>query len=253
MTSAAPTPHTPPPPPPQGPAPRRRAPPPARSGRREPRRLPVVLAPDAPSLGLARQEDAELRGDRLRVVDQLPPGDADDAPAGDDELPVPGAVRFEGLARAVRREAVALDDESLLGPGGVELAVVASAVDRRARQVVGVEEGEEAALEDACRDGSSDVVVVVEDALEDRCPSASAVPRGQGIEGGRAREAPNLGLLERGFEVLFGQDRGEVEERAGRRGDRDAGLDGHFVLGQHDAVSLDSRPPPLARSDDLKP
>src|SRR5689334_18168472 len=52
----------------QEPGPRRLAPPPARPGRRQPRRLPLVLAPDAPSLGLAAPERGELP--REGVADQ---------------------------------------------------------------------------------------------------------------------------------------------------------------------------------------
>jgi hypothetical protein len=100
-------------------------------------------------------------------------------------------------------EAVALDDEPLLGPGGVELALVARAVDRRrSRQTVCIEEREKAALEDARRDGLAVLVVVVEDACDGSRPSPSGVPREQGIERGRAREAADLRLVERCLQVL---------------------------------------------------
>src|SRR4051795_10592645 len=108
MTSATPTaprpaaaagPRPPPPPPPRPPG---GAPPPACPARREPRRLPVVLAPDAPPLGLAPGEQrGEVPRDHVGVVVQPPPRDPDDAPAGDDELAVPRPVTLERLARAV--------------------------------------------------------------------------------------------------------------------------------------------------------
>src|SRR3954452_9901614 len=121
------------------------------------RRLPTWSA-WAVTIGgtLVVQEGGELAGDRVGVVCELAPGEADDAPAGDDELAVLRAVCLECLARAVGREAVALDDE-------------------------------EAALENARGDGMADLAVVLEDSPQGRCPSASGVSLEEGIERSRAR------------------------------------------------------------------
>jgi hypothetical protein len=75
------------------------------------------------------EKGRDLRGDRVGLGRELAPGDADDPPAGDDERSVPGAVLLERLAGAVGGPAVHFDDEPLLGPDGIELAVVGEAVD----------------------------------------------------------------------------------------------------------------------------
>src|SRR4051794_23574483 len=175
------------------------------------RRLPTWSA-WAVTIGgtLVVQEGGELAGDRVGVVCELAPGEADDAPAGDDELAVLRAVCLECLARAVGREAVALDDE-------------------------------EAALENARGDGMGDLAVVLEDSPQDRCPSASGVSLEEGIERSRAREAADLRFLEGRFEVLIGEDGGKVEQRARGRGDRDALHDRDLVGLQHGLVELHSR------------
>ena len=132
------------------------------------------------------EKGAELPGDHVGVGGELAPGDPDDAVAGDLKRPVPCAVTLERLPRAVRREAVAVDDEAFRVPRRVELAVIAVAVDLRAREVVGIDEGEEAALEDASRDARAILAVVLEDA-SDRCgPSAPRVAPDESIEGRRA-------------------------------------------------------------------
>src|SRR4051795_7310194 len=87
---------------------------------------------------------------------------------------------------------------------------------------MGVEEGQEAALEKACGDGMGDLAVVLEDSPQGRCPSASGASLEEGIERSRAREAADLRFLEGRFEVLLGEDCGRVEQRARGRGDRDA-------------------------------
>src|SRR3954447_13433643 len=187
----------------QDPGPRRLAPPPARSGRREPRRLPVVVASDAPALGLGEQpqQRSQLLGDLVRIVGELAPGDADHAPPGDLQGAVLGPVALERRPRAVGGEAVALDDDAVLGPGGVELAVVAAAVDVRSRKAVGVQEGEEAALEEAGWDCRAVPSVVLEHASDRFGAGALRVSRDEGIEGGRAHEAADLRLVERGLEL----------------------------------------------------
>jgi hypothetical protein len=77
----------------------------------------------------------------------VPPGDAEDAPAFRRQSPIARTVVLEGLARGVEGVAVELDDQPLLSPGGVDLHSLDDGVRLRARQVVCVEEGEEAGLE----------------------------------------------------------------------------------------------------------
>jgi hypothetical protein len=94
-------------------------------------------------LGLSEQ-DPELPRDRLGLGRELAPRDADDAPAVDDQGAVSGAVVLEGLAGAVGGEAIALDDEPLLRPPGIELAVSVTRLISGPWQVVGIEEVQEA-------------------------------------------------------------------------------------------------------------
>ena len=59
-------------------------------------------------------------------------------------------------------EAVGLDDEALLGPAEVGRDAVEALVDERPWQFVGIEEGEEAALEPASGVGRDDAVFLGE-------------------------------------------------------------------------------------------
>jgi hypothetical protein len=165
---------------------------------------------------LVVQHAGELPRDRVGVVSQLAPREAHDPPAGDHELAVLGTVVFEGLTRAVCGEAVALDDEAVVRPGGVDLAAIGEPVDLRSRELVGVDESEEVAFEDARWDRLAVLAVVVEEALDRSRPAASGVARDEGIERSWAREAADLRFLERRFEVLRRDDRGESSSvRAG--------------------------------------
>src|SRR3954452_13089852 len=148
----------------------------------------------------------------------------------------PGTVVLERLAGAVGGEAVALDDEALLGPAGVELAVIALAIDPRSRETMGIEDREEQALEVASRPRLAVLSVVGQDSSDRVGPSSSRIPREEGIEGDRTREPPVLGVLERVLELVRRDDGGEVEERARRGGHRDALLVRDLVGRQCDAM-----------------
>ncbi len=82
-------------------------------------------------------------------------------------------------------------------------------------------------------------------------PRALRVARDEGGEGGGASEAVDLGLGDRRFELLPGQRPGEVEERAGRRGDRDPAVDGDLVGRERDPAGVDLGPVDAPRSDDV--
>jgi hypothetical protein len=81
-------------------------------------------------------------------VVELAPGDPHDAPSRCRERAVAGAVGLEGAAGGVDGVAVELGDEAVVGPGGVDAWCGAvcerdARVRARAREAVGVEEGEE--------------------------------------------------------------------------------------------------------------
>jgi hypothetical protein len=185
---------------------------------------------------------------------KLAPGQPDHAPAGDLKRPVSRSIALERLARAVGGEAVAFDDELVLGPDGIELAVGGVAVDLRPRQSVGVDEGDQRGLEVASGARLAVLAVVLEDAPDRLRPAASRVAREEGIKGHRARQPAVLGLVERGLELVRRDDGGEVEQRARRRRDADAGLDADFVVLQLDVVDLQPRgAAAVARDADIDP
>jgi hypothetical protein len=78
----------------------------------------------------------------VRLVVELAPGDADDAPAFGLERAVAGAVAFERGSGAVGLVAVQLHDEVVASPGEVGFDVVDGGVGERAGEVLGIEEGE---------------------------------------------------------------------------------------------------------------
>jgi hypothetical protein len=154
----------------------------------------------------------------------------------------------------VRGPAVHFDDKPLLAPDGVELAVLGEAVDARRRQTVGIEEGEEAALEVAAGERHADRLVFGEDAPQVGRPSAVGVSREEGVEGDRAGEPAVLRLVERVLELLGGDDGRQVEQRARRAGHADAVLDHDLVRLHLDDVKLQARrAAPVARNGDLDP
>jgi hypothetical protein len=123
-------------------------------------------------------------------------------------------VALEGLSRRVRLVTVELDDELLRAPGEVGLVAVDRDVRQWPGQVLGVEEGEEAAFEAASEVRLDDAALIDEPSDVGRA-LAPWVPRDQGFEGGRAREPERLRALGGAGELVLGGDRGEVKEGAG--------------------------------------
>ena len=104
-----------------------------------------------------------------------------------------------------------------------------------------VEEGDEAVLELLLRDIAADGACLEQPSDRGR-PRAPRVARDEGIEGGRAREAADLGLVRRALEVVGLQDRGEVEQGAGGARHPDALVDTDLVSRQSRLVDLEARP-----------
>jgi hypothetical protein len=100
-----------------------------------------------------QQQGPEIRGDRLRFVVELVPGDAGDRVAGGLQGAVAGAVFAEGGARLVALPAVELDDLALIRPVAVDLEALAAdgdpVVEARQRQAVVAEERRKSFLEAA--------------------------------------------------------------------------------------------------------
>lgn len=121
-------------------------------------------------------------------------------------------------------------------------------VDPRSRQTEAIAEAEEAVLELGWRERRAGRVGVE----GDQQPAGSAVPRalsGQGFEGGDVREARVLRVVEQPVKRSSLECGGEVEDRAGGRGDRDAFLRRGLLRSQRpgavQATSRRERPPSL--------
>jgi hypothetical protein len=120
----------------------------------------------------------------------------------------------------VGREAVELDDEAVGGPPEVGLERVQVLVDEGPWQLVGIEEGQEAALE-AAPGGGLDHPAFLDEPFEVRRAGALGYRSIRSAKGGRAREPQRLGALGGAGERVLVEDGGQVEEGAGGRGDRD--------------------------------
>jgi hypothetical protein len=140
----------------------------------------------------------------------------------------------------VRLEAVGLDDEALLGPAEVGLDVAEALVHERPGKVLGIEEGEEQALELGPRARRSDALRF-EHPADRRRAGASRVAVDEVLERGRAAEPERLRALARAGELVLVEDAGEVQERAGWGGDRDALVLVALVLRQHPTPRAQSR------------
>ena len=73
-----------------------------------------------------RQEDPQVAAKPLRVVMELAPRDADDAPPGRGQRAVMGSIGLEGGSRAVGGVAIELGDQPLLMPHAVGLDPLAA-------------------------------------------------------------------------------------------------------------------------------
>src|SRR5206468_1241846 len=83
----------------------------------------------------------------LRLVRELPPGEANDRVAAKPELRVARPVGLEGGALAVIREGVGLDDQALGSPQKVKYEGADIDVHLGPREVVAATKGEHPALE----------------------------------------------------------------------------------------------------------
>jgi hypothetical protein len=150
-------------------------------------------------------------------VDDLAPGDADHAKAERRELCVPAAITLERRPRGVEPEAVHLDDQSLLPPREVDLVAAEADVHLRGGQLRRPDQGEEALLGLGAGEGR-------------RCVECNQRPQGgnaraartagkQGNQFRATREASRVRLGHRSLQLAGGDDRSQVENRSGRRGD----------------------------------
>jgi hypothetical protein len=138
--------------------------------------------------------------------------------------------------------AVELDDQLVVGPDAVAGEALDDVVPARARDGVGVEEGEEEAFEMVPAD-----VAGGGEPSEGGGPSSSRVAGDESIEGSQVGVLLVLGLVESVLEVLRREDGREVEQRAGDGGDGDAVAGGDLVGLEGRPVGGDARAPALPR------
>jgi hypothetical protein len=139
--------------------------------------------------------------------------------------------------------AVELDGEPPLGPSAVDAASARRAVRARQRKSLLAQPLEEPPLEDAERDER----VAVHDLPQLRRAGGSRPAREHRGDLPRGRPEADAGLVTRAREVVEHQDRGQVGERAGHRGDRDAAVDRAIRRVDQSAPHRDARDPPLER------
>nr|WP_272475962.1 hypothetical protein [Baekduia alba] len=172
----------------------------------------------------------QLDGDRGRVIDDLAVGEARDAPALAEELPIASAIGVEGAARpAVEGPAVHLDDQEVVWPSEVRLADAVVAVDLRSREVAVEAELQHRRLEiAACR--RHPVAVHVGEQRDERPPSRAArMGVEHGTHGDEVEHLGLLGALDGPAEVMGWDYRSQVDERPGDGRRRHAALDRAFL------------------------
>ena len=168
--------------------------------------------------------------------------DPQDAVAGQLERAVSHAVTLERLARAVKRVAVELDHYSGAWPERIHLIASDHRVHRRSRQAGGAAELEEAVLELGAGVLSRQMVAC-EKLHEWAQPTPTRASSGELLNRSNVEDPQPLGLFEDAPELPRPQDLGEVQQRARKRGYRDA-VASQAVIGAQPAHAMerDARP-----------
>jgi len=160
------------------------------------------------------------------LLGELAPRDADDAVAGDRELPIAFAVGLERARGQVGGGAVGLDDQARGRPAEVDHVACHDHIDLWARQVV-VGDQREHALFELAPGGLRAGAQAFERGFQ--CLRATAVERGQpGAENGGIEEAGYFRAVQGALEPVRGEDVREVDQRPRRRGCRES-VDGGDV------------------------
>ena len=126
---------------------------------------------------------------------QLPPGDADHAPARGSEAAVAEAVLLEGVRHVVCPAAVELDDDPLLWPGAVDLEFLNADV-RLGSWKTGFEEQGLEALFELASDHRQALLCFPNYSFEDRDAWLARVSGDQVADPERVGEPELLGLPE---------------------------------------------------------
>jgi hypothetical protein len=175
------------------------------------------------------------------VVFQAVVGDADGREPGVEEVGVAVAVVFEGVWCGVELAAVEFDDEVVFSVDGVDFVAGDGLVALGEREFVALEEADEVVFEGGF--GGAPLGRELRGA-------AARVSGEEGGQLGGGDESLDLGLVEGSRELFGGEDVGEVDERAERRGHADAVVGGGVRVGG--AVDVDAREAVLARRRHLR-
>ena len=167
-------------------------------------------------------------------------GEAQGAPTGQHEREIALAVGVEGDGGAVPGERVALHDEPPGGPGEVAGVALDDDVVLRLLEAVAVAELGDEVLELAARIARAGIAG--ERCAQRRGTGAARMASQEGVEVGEAEQAELLGAADGGAQSRRGKRGGEVEQRPGRRGDRQAVEPRDLVRGEPPAMEPDAVP-----------
>ena len=169
------------------------------------------------------EQAAEVADNRFGFAAQLPPGDPGRAPTFGQEDAIALAVGLEGTLRAVDRTSVELDGELLPSPEAVDFVEAAThlqvGVEARARQIVGVDEGDERLLEVVAGDAAG--IARVQQRPQIHSAAMSRIPLEELWKRDPIHQATHVRLVDRPLELPLRKQRGQVEDGAKRGSDRD--------------------------------
>lgn len=173
---------------------------------------------------------SKVATDGARIVRQLPPGDANDAPARRHRRSIAGSVTLERRLSAVVRIAVELDDQPRVMPDGIGLnghrAEIDTAVRGRRRQPGVRDDLTEARFELTAGDPTPSASRGKRRA-KDACAGATRMLVQQVLQFTHVEHPAYLCLLER-LRDTPAIDRPEVAEGSGDRSDRYPAVHGAF-------------------------
>ncbi len=182
---------------------------------------------------------AELGGDLGGLTSQATVGETDDCVPRGLHLGVPGPVALEGGSVTVELEAVSLDHQLLIGPGGIDLATEDADIGLWRGKPVSLAKAHDSILERRFGARRPNIVHETTKGLEAAAAAASGIDLLQCAD---VQEIESVRLLERPGECLLVANFSDVEESSSNGRDRYFVDDGllvsmHTAFVNDDAVS----------------
>jgi hypothetical protein len=188
------------------------------------------------------EEGVEVAHKGGRLLAQLAPGDSHDPPAGRLKTAVPLPVALKRGAGPVYGMTVQLDDKSVVRPKAVDLdprpTDFKPSVESRPRYASSSEQPHESILELAAGEAGCPVQTI-ETGSDCDIAAVVGVSEKKRREGQAVVQAQDFGLPHCAFELVGWDDRGEVEEGASHRRQRDAPIHSDLVRRESRAMPLD--------------